>query len=213
MLGDRTWGFKMNKIIIVCSGATAKGFIPPDNTIVIAVNNTINWLSRADYYFTLDPGENNRVKKYNYQAIKNQKEGVKYCVAYPESFPDCTMFERVADRTENGIQGYSGTLAGKRGLSEDPTKIHTGNSTYGALGLAYHLGFDKLVIIGLDGGGEYCDDTPAYSDNKPFEHFNELFSSALPQVEGRVINASMISKVTCFPQMTHKDAIEWLMEI
>ncbi len=195
----------MNKIIIVCSGSTAKGFTPPDNTIVIAVNNTINWLSRVDYFFTLDPGN------YNLESIRNQRKGVEYCVAYHKSFPNCTMYERVADRTKDGIQGFTGTLAGKRGLSEDQAKIHTGNSAYGALGLAYHLGFDKLVFIGLDGGGDKCDGYPAIPDNK-LAHLDELFSSALPQIEGKVVNASMISKVTCFPQMTHEDAIAWLME-
>jgi len=122
------------------------------------------------------------------------------------------MFERVADTSKNGIHGCTGTLSGKRGLSEDPTKIHTGNSAYGALGLAYHLGFEKLVFIGLDAGGDHCDGTQQIMKDVAFAHLNELFTSALPQVEGRVVNASPNSTVDCFPRMTHEEAIKWLME-
>ena len=201
----------MNKIIIVCSGATAKGFIPPDDVTVIAVNNTISWISRADYFFTLDVGG------YTLDAIKNQRPEVEYCVAFPKSFPNCTMFERVADYSDNTVQidGRRGVITGaKKTLSEDPKKIHTGNSAYGALGLAYHLGFSKLVFIGLDGGGPYCDSGSINRDirNGDFLHLNELFKSTVDQVGGRVVNASLDSTVTCFPRMTHKEALEWLME-
>lgn len=199
---------KHNKIIIVCSGASAKGFMPPDNVTVIAVNNTISWLSRADYFFTLDPGG------YNRAAIANQREGVEYCVAFPDHFPNCTMFERIADYSDNGVQfdGRDRVVTGaKKTLSEVQGMIHTGNSAYGALGMAYLKGFDKLVFIGLDGGGPYCDGTPHYRE--VFPHLNELFASTIQQVGGRVVNASINSSVDCFPRMTHKEALAWLMEI
>jgi len=192
-----------NRIIIVCSGLSAKGFVPPEGALVIAVNNTITWLNRADYFFTLDP------EGYNLDAINNQREGVKYCVAFEKGveFKNCTMYERIRNTTLDGVHGKSGTLNGHKTLSEDKTKIHTGNSGYGALGLAYHIGFEKLVIIGLDGEGKKCDGM--YSGD--LSHLPELFDSVIPQVGGRVVNASLNSNIDSFPRMNHNDAMEWLL--
>jgi len=37
------------------------------------------------------------------------------------------------------------------GLSRDPEKIHTGrNSGYAAVGLAYHLGAERILLLGFD---------------------------------------------------------------
>jgi hypothetical protein len=40
---------------------------------------------------------------------------------------------------------------GADGLSRDPAKIHTGkNSGYAAIGLAYHLGAQRILLLGYD---------------------------------------------------------------
>ena len=198
----RCFSINLHKIIIVCSGASSEGFTPPEDCTVIAVNNTINWLSRADYFFTLDPIFHELFNP------ENRREGVEYCIAFPRKFPNCTMYDRITDTSETAVHGHTGTMKGKRGLSDNG--ISNGNSAYGALNLAYLFGFDKLVFIGLDAGGKRHKSEKHPEHPKEYIHLKELFDSALEQVKGRVINASPKSKLGTFPKMNHQDAMEWL---
>jgi hypothetical protein len=191
-----------NRIIIVCSGASAKGFVPPDGALVIAVNNTINWLSRCDYWFTLDP------ENYNLDVINGQKNpAVKYVVAFDRPFDGVINLKRIRNTTLDGVHGKRGTLNGHKTLSEDRGAIHTGNSGYGALGLAYHLGFEKCVIVGLDADRSTCDG----HDHGDLSHLPILFDSTIPQVGDRVVLASPNSLIESFKKMTREDAIAWLL--
>lgn len=52
-------------ILIVASGSSAKGFVPPDDITVIAVNGVIDWISRCDYWFTLDHSPVNMERMHN----------------------------------------------------------------------------------------------------------------------------------------------------
>lgn len=56
--------------IIVASGPSARGFVPPSDCKVIAVNGAVDWLERADYFFSLDPSAE------NLQRVKNRWQDV-----------------------------------------------------------------------------------------------------------------------------------------
>lgn len=45
----------MNKCIVVGSGKSANNFNPPDDITIFTVNGVSEWISRMDYWFTLDP--------------------------------------------------------------------------------------------------------------------------------------------------------------
>ena len=98
------------------------------------------------------------------------------------------------------------------GLSEDPSKIHTGNSVYGALGLAYHWKPKNILLLGVDGTNE-----PKVTNGRPTDynisHLNLLFSTAVIQLRRQgitVINGSENSKVTCFTRCTPQRGLKWL---
>jgi len=185
----------MKKCIIVADGPSAKDFVPPSNVPIIAVKGAIEWLSRADYWFSLDPNERTM------QVINNPKEGVKYYCACPDNIvlPNHVIrLKRIAAHTlprhlmRTMIQRWSCVLT----LNEDPTCINTGNSAYGALGLAYHLGFRDVLLVGVDGTMQ-----PRLSDKKRpnnLSHLPELFESTLHQVKLSSISrlGNKIPKVT-----------------
>lgn len=189
--------------IIVASGQSAKGFVPPDGVTVIAVNGAIDWLSRADYWFTLDPS------KENMYRMNHPRAGVKYCAAFRDKSilpAHVRFFERVETV---GVEPKKGTPSwwlwrskGTVGLSLHKDKIHTGNSAYGALGLAYHLGFDKVLLIGVDAdNSKRCEG--GYSRN--LSHLRMLFASALPQID--MVSCGGLDTVR---QMTLHDGLAWL---
>ena len=98
-------------------------------------------------------------------------------------------------------------------LSEDPGAIHTGNSGWGALGLAYHMRPRKVALLGVDANGA----GHAYADipQRPGEldHLPLLFVSACGQLEARGIqvrNGSPESNVTCWPRVEANAALRWL---
>jgi len=189
---------KKDKIIIVCSGMSAKNFKPPRGVFVVAVNGAIDWIDRADAFFTLDPS------KENVKRMSEQRAGVKYYTAYNKPFNNVTMLERIESPKMN-----DGRFAGVSGLSKDKNKINTGNSAYGALGLAFSMGAKKIVIIGLDGG----EDRVEGGKSNDLSHLPELFKTTVNQLNEsgvKVVNASMDSKIECFQKMTHKEAIKWI---
>lgn len=168
------------RAIIVGSGPSARGFQPPEGVIIIAVNGAIDWLSRADYFFTLDPSA------LNIRRLHYQRHGVIYCAAGINfDIDNVYHFKRVANRgveplakstPEWWLWRWSSTL----GLSEDKHKIHTGNSAYGALGLAYHLGFTEVALIGVDANSEQRVEGGIPGN---LTHLPLLFASALSQID------------------------------
>ncbi len=196
----------MKGCFIVGSGFSAKDFVPPDGVTIVAVNGAIEWLERADYFFTLDPS------KENLRRLDCPREGVKYFAALPRDEDygvpyTVGIFDRISARGSQPIKKYSPEWwlwrwSAVRGLSECPTQIHSGNSAFGALGLAYHLGYRKAALIGVDAtrvrieGGE--------SEN--LSHLRLLFESATDQM--RIVNCGLMK--TSIPHMTVPEATEWL---
>lgn len=183
---------------------------------VIAVNRAIDWTDRADAFFTLDPNE------WFYQTVTSRrKEGVQYFAAVPD---DYGTSKAVLPSHQNPplkhvtylhrVKGGLGRLKAREKLSEKPNSIHTGNSGYGAFGLAYHMRPKKIVILGLDGTQEPY----AYGTGKPntsLDHLRYLFNSAMAQIYRRgiqVINGCPGSTVKCMSILHPTEALEWLAE-
>lgn len=187
--------------IIVGGGPSAKGFVAPEGVSVIAVNGAINWLNRADYCFTLDPSP------INMALMLNQKPDVKYYAAVPESVylpPGVKRMKRIAKRgsepaDKKSVDWLLWRYSCVKTLCTTPGEIHTGNSSWGALGLAYHLGFKHVALIGVDGTSE-----PTLCGRKTGDHrhLNALFESAIGQ-----INVVSCGGVNSIPQMSIGD---WL---
>jgi hypothetical protein len=192
------------RVVIVGSGPTARGFKPPAGVVVIAVNGAIGWLPRADYFFTLDPSP------INISRLRNQRIGVKYCYAYDHvlNIANAEFYERIAGCEFITPKPYSPQWFCNRwgcrlGLSNRVGQIHTGNSAYGALGLAYHLGATKVALVGID-----ANSAPRLEGGTPnnLSHLPLLFESAMAQIN--FINCgSMHSAV---PQKTIAEGMEWL---
>ena len=103
-------------------------------------------------------------------------------------------------------------MRSKPGLAEEPSYIHTGNSAYGALGLAYHLRGAQVAFLGLDGTQAPYRVAPG-APRTSMAHLPALFASALPQLRGRgtsVVNGSPNSRVTCFPVMRPQEVLKWM---
>lgn len=191
----------VDTIAIVATGPSVRGQkIAAD--MVIAVNSAIE-ICKPDVWFTLD------LSPENERIINNPIPGVEYCCALPhwETVPShAKTYQRIegnyarpyklttANRAHYWLWRWSAML----GLSENPDAIHTGNSAYGALGLAYHLRPKKIILYGVDGTQEerVTGSYPNYLYHLPL-----LFASAKPQLQRagiKVYNASPISLINCF---------------
>lgn len=168
------------RAIIVASGPSAKNFTPPPGVTIIAVNGAIEWLSRADHFFTLDPSAANIAR------LHNRRDGVTYHAAGLNSPVAGVMaYHRLARRglepQEKGSpEWWLWRWSAVCGLSENKNEIHSGNSAYGALGLAYHLGFEKVALIGVDATHQ-----PRVEGRRSnnLSHLPLLFASARPQID------------------------------
>lgn len=169
------------RCVIVGSGPSAQGFVPPDGVTVFAVKGSIHWLSRAEYWFSID---HNRAA---IDCMLNQRAGVQYYCACPSDVwlpKNVTRLRRIAHRGAEPAHIGSPVWwlwrwSGVCGLTDKPGAVNTGNSAWGALGLAYHLGYRDVLLVGVDGthderiGGGYPNN---------LSHLPLLFQSALGQV-------------------------------
>jgi len=187
---------------------------------VIAVNRAIGWLPATcdgmASWFTLDPDAAMRM------IMGSPAPGVRYYAAVPDDYgqPNARLVPHRAP-AEHAII-YLRRLTGdgpwqcRYGLSDDRGAIHTGNSAWGGLGLAWHKaradGDARIALFGVDG----TDEPYAFGQGRPrrpLDHLPDLFASALPQLSARgveVINGSAGSRITCFPRAAAGDALAWL---
>lgn len=175
--------------------------------MTIAVNGAIDWLDHADYFFTLD------LSPENITRCLNQKPGTIYCAAVDEhknAPPKVVKYIRVSHRGPEPKRKKSPAWwlwrwSGVPGLQTRPGYISTGNSAYGALNLAYHMGAYKIALFGVDGSeDERCEG--GYSRN--LSHLPLLFGSAAHQV-----NAVNCGQLKCpIPTMSPADGIKWLVD-
>lgn len=209
--------FKAERVAIVCNGpslartAFAVAELRAAGVHVIAVNQVLAHIAGADSWFTLDPCRRNA------WIPRHPIPGVRYVMAVPDDYgspraacrdhrieeiPGTTYLRRVAG-------GLFGSLRARPGLSDDPRGVHTGNSAYGALGVAWHMGARMIAFLGLDGGGGY-----AFGCGEPrsLGHIPALFATAVPQLMARgvrVANASTLSRVSCFERVKAEALPVW----
>lgn len=192
--------------IIVADGPSARGFTPPHEIPIFAVNGAIEWLPRANYFFTLDPSQANLCR------IQDPKMGTHYYLAVDEadmhlySGYGAHLLKRDEHRGEEPIYGtplwWLWRWRAVPGLSEDPDVISSGNSAYGAIGLAYHMGYTDLLLVRVDGSPE-----PRVSGGVPnnLSHLPILIKSATEK-----INIQSLSGIGG----TRKTTVEeWLNEV
>ncbi|QCR38795.1 hypothetical protein [Nissabacter sp. SGAir0207] len=187
-----------DRVIIVASGPSARGFLPPRDVPVIAVNGAIDWIARASYFFTLDPSPDNM------RRLATRRSNVRY-FSGGITQEGVYEYERVSYRAaEPPVKGspewWLWRWSAKPGLSEDPTRINNGNSAWGALGLAYHLGFKNVALVGVDATQEARYKVGGRPNN--LSHLPLLFKSALGQ-----INVVSCGKLNSILQMSLR---EWL---
>ena len=210
-----------NKIWVIGSGPSAKQAdfksIPVDDT-VFGVNGTVEWVPRLDWWFTLDKNPK------NLRRLKSPRmKGVQCFVALPKEVKlpqGVKRYQRLAaehriiisrrfqrQRRHHGPQWWMWRWSAVKPLSENPNVIHTGNSLWGALQIAYHFKFKKIILVGLDG-----DSSNRVEGGQPNSllHLPILFESAVNQLNTAgitVLNSSLQSTVTCFPRVSFEEAL------
>lgn len=180
----------------------------PNHVAVIAVNGAIDWLPRADYFFTLDPSP------VNVERMRNQRRGCKYYAALPvdgDAAKHRGELQARGVRILRRIHGEGhGRLRTRERLPERRDEIHTGNSAWGALQLAIHMGAKRIALLGIDGHGGYVDTSGSPRDLSPMPG---LFASAVDALRARRIEVrcgSPESTVTCFENCGQWEALHWL---
>lgn len=189
-----------------------------DTGFILAVNGAADYLPYYNGFFTLDRSEANLSRLRN-RDLKSRY----YCACDPTTGPKVphgvTCLERVATQGQEPEERYSPEWYLWRwsctlGLSEDKNKIHTGNSAYGALGLAYHFRPKKILLLGVDGTQE-----PRINNEGPpkqsLSHLPLLFNSAVKQLNDagiEVVNGSVKSAIKCFERMTIREGLDWIKQ-
>jgi len=213
-----------DKVLIIGGGESLIGFdwslLNKWNGVIVTVNNVIKHIPRADYWITVDPTKGGVVQ----DNMSNRKEGCYYFACYPqitdenrEWYPTeegIHYLERIVpEKPEEGIGDFS--------LQEDRDKITTGDSCYGALGLAYHFEAKLIVMLGVDANGGYghwYDTSDPYNKGwkgkfaKYQENIPKIYRQSVEQFKKRgtvVINGSPLSSIDCFDKMTPEEAIQY----
>lgn len=183
-------------IVIIGSGRSLSGFdfnrLRNQDCFIIAVNGSGESVPFADAWFTLDP--------WGLQGpqLPLGFEGQLYA-AVPEHYGTIYAQGRDHQTEPTADIKYLQRLPYEGGLCEDPWAIHTGNSGFGALGLAYHMRPKKILLLGIDGDIGYYYTT--HKRNRNLDHLPRIFKESIPQLKKRgirVINGSPHSTVSCF---------------
>ena len=198
-----------DKIIIVCGGRSLKNFnfnILNGMGAIIVVNNSHPLVPFADYWFTLDiggaPPPPNTFKGKLYAAVP-QTYGVQSQVNTPANL---TYLHRLISHNDPTISSESAYVTG---LSEDTGCINTGNSGFGAFGLAYHMRPKKILLLGMDGdiGYHYTES----KKNRQLTYLPLLMRSTVDQITKRnitVINGSINSSISAYPKYSLHQALD-----
>ena len=183
----------MSRCIIVGTGPSAKGFIQPEGVDIIAVNGAINKV-KATHFFTLDP--RGALKYY-----VSPKKDVKYHIASDGTFSLPSWVEkwkRVGKMRrgnqpldKNSVEWLIWKDGATKGLQKEG--ISNGNSGYGAINLAYHLGYKYVALVGIDGVG------------KNYKHLNELIGS----IDPKMIDITSLGLVNSVKQMSLEEWLEY----
>jgi hypothetical protein len=198
--------------IVLGTGPSAAGFVAPPGVPVIAVNQALH-IALAHYWFSLDWSAVNR------QTLARWRDypGVQFCVAdipgadHWQTDAPVKRFERVsyqgeepADKESAGwwLWRWSAVL----GIPSNPGVIHSGNSAWGAVQLAYYLGYRRVLLVGVDGSQE-----EKITGRRPnnLSHLDILFKSALDVMEIKRLKSNAPSTIT-LDQINLSDALKWM---
>lgn len=212
---------KFDKVVIVGGGESLKDFdfnrLKNFNGAIIAVNHSVEHMDRADFWITVDPMYQGKPQS----PMLNMRKDCKYYCAFPD-LDKIPKGEAIHYTKVKGVH-YLERIVPEDGvykLQEDRNKITTGDSCFGALGLAYHFRPKLIVILGVDlyGYGHWFDTSFPYNLHKvPEDKFTEYkrrlqdyYATAKEQLDAKgikVINGSMKSELKCFRRTTPELAI------
>lgn len=197
---------KAFKTVVVASGKSVSGFnlskLHRDDVFVITVNDSGKYVPFADAWFTLDPWG-----LHGPQLPGPHFRGQLYA-SVPEDFG--TPLAKVRNHRIDAPANihYLKRLHGD-GLSEAPNAIHTGNSGFGAVNLAFLLGAKHILMLGIDGDRGYFYNPIKIT--RELRHLPGMFEKCLPQAKShglKIFNGSPNSKVTCFTRYEPDYAFE-----
>ncbi len=220
--GVKEWGRIENRarrVLIIAAGPSLKHV---DRTLLthvasrvrtITVNAAWSLVRQSTDWFTLDFDQRTR------SMAERCRPCTRVIAAVPDDFgmPNAKVLMHRCAAPSNVT--YLHRIAGdgpwkaKFGLCIDPGSVHTGNSAWGALGVASHMKPEAVAILGVDGTDE--PGFPGLHQPRSLEHLNELFGSAVVQLAQAgidVINGSPDSNVTCFPRTSPENALHWIGE-
>ncbi len=173
---------------------------------IIAVKGAIFHMPRANAWMTVDANNRCRAKQ---MAQHNRKFGTQYYAAVPWDYGQPNAL-RVWHRKppEPGIH-YLERIEGV-GLAEDPRQIITGNSAYAALGLAYHMGFRKIGLFGVDATQDLYGTGHGGRPRGDLNKLHDLFADAIPQLQARGMEVKNAGRLRTWPTEAAKEVIRWL---
>lgn len=184
---------------------------------IITINDSGKLIPFADSWFTLDPwglgGE--QLPPPNFSPRLYAAVGDDFGTNYAHVLQHRVTVQRkitfLHRLSNHNMVGQSSETAFRIPLAEEKDCISTGNSGYGAFGLAYHMRPARILLLGLDGdiGYHYTDKTA----NRRLTHLPKMFDGTKPQMDAagiEVINGSLNSTITTYPRMSVEDALKEL---
>lgn len=189
----------MKKLLIIGSGQSSREAIaylsrkPKRDFDVMAINGASEYVN-YDLFFTLDPSDVNLSYIISGNDSKKHYMATDPSYVVPKEIEDlCTILYRKEERQaepkdKNSPEWWFWRWRCVGGLSIDKKIINSGNSAFGGLGLAYHLGYTNVALIGVD-----ADDNDRVCGGKTnnLSHLPLLFDSALPFIN--VVNCGYMN--------------------
>ncbi len=220
------WGIvsgRADRILIVGTGPSiehvGQTHVENVDAYVILVNRALKHFDPPrGAWFTLDPSNQNREMLAENEG--RRRPGLAYYMAVPTDYglPNAAIVAH-RDPPEAGVTFLHrltglGLYKHLPGLSNSLSGVHSGNSAYGALGIAYLMRPKKVALIGVDGYGGY-----AFDEGLPGKDvlvgLNSMFKTTVRQLTMNgveVVNGSPQSLITCFPRWAPQDALEWISQ-
>lgn len=172
---------------------------------VIAVKGAIEGVSWANSWITVDA---NRQVRFRWMSPRRRKAGCQYYAAVPPDFglPTARLLwhRNPPEPNIHWLERRPGI-----GLSEDPKVIHTGNSAFAALGLAYHMGAKKIGLFGIDGTQERYG-IGAGRPKGSLIHLAGLMMSAEHQLRQAGVEVRNGGSLDAFDKHEAPEVIRWL---
>lgn len=196
------------RVLIVASGPSAAGVakLPRPSCAVIAVKGAIEGLPwEPDYWFSLD------LAPRGYGLFQKWRDRVRCILAVDaDAGPVARQPSQRAD--------FTGAFLVERrrgaGVSRDANAIHHGNSAYGAMQIALHMGARRIAAAGVDGTQEgywHGNGQPGNIKSLP-----KMFEGAAQQIRDRHCELRFAdtpgSQMTGFKRMPLDELVAWVTE-